>query len=110
MWLCTVLVPGLCWSPHTSLSSSSREITLRGFLIRYARVLNSLHVRITGRPLRWISIVEKHPFTPPNSNVSEALGFLNQAFAASIRKQTSLVSMGPVTDLLGPGFFWVVSS
>jgi hypothetical protein len=25
-------------------------------------------------------------------------------------KQTSLVSVEPVTDLLGPGFFWVVLS
>src|SRR6266436_3276368 len=57
-----------------------------------------------------MSIVEKHPFTPPNSNVSVALGFLNQAFAASSGKQTSLVSMRPVTDLLSPGFFWVVLS
>src|ERR1700722_2909529 len=110
MWLSTVLVQGYFLYPQTSLSSSSREITLRGFLIRYARVLNSLHVRITGRPSRRISIVEKHPVTPPNSNVSVALGFLNQAFAASSDKQTSPVSLRPVTDLLGAGFFWVVFS
>jgi hypothetical protein len=38
------------------------------------------------------------------------LGFLNQVFAASSGEQTSLVSMKPVADLLGPAFFWVLSS
>src|ERR1700730_4631003 len=110
MWLSTVLVHGQFSYPHTSLSSSSREITLRGFLIRNARSLTSLLVRVTGRPLRRISIVDKHPLTPPNSNVSVALEFVSPAFAASSGKQTLLVSVRSVTDFFGSSFFCVASS
>src|SRR6202023_4307054 len=110
MWLSTVLVHGQFSYPHTSLSSSSREITLRGFLIRNARSLTSLLVRVTGRPLRRISIVDKHPLTPPNSNVSVALEFFSQAFLESIGEETFMVSVRSVTDLFGDIFFWVASS
>src|SRR5579864_1941999 len=55
-------------------------------------------------------MVDKHPLTPPNSNLSVALEFVNHAFAESRGKRTFLASVRPVTYSFGFSFFWIASS
>jgi hypothetical protein len=81
---------------------SSREITLRGFLIKYTRALNCLQVRATRLPLRWVSMEETLTATSPKTNVS-ASGLVKHCFAAKREEEGSGVTLRDATGLFVSG-------